>query len=153
EAFSGGKSLRLAVTNRIFERQRSVNPLPACCLKGIQDIGKDERVERIEVHEQRVADVAAEHIESELAIERGAVERMCYEVIASRRDGRFRILAEPVHVALAYVAVGRIDGDMADAIAALLEQGAETVALLDGVAFFQKGITEKRCAVVIRSDN
>src|SRR6266849_4377573 len=42
---------------------------------------------------------------------------------------------------------------MADAVAALLEQGAKTIALVRAVAFLKEGITEKRCAVVIGSDH
>src|SRR5260370_36643367 len=40
---------------------------------------------------------------------------------------------------------------MADAVAALLEQGAKTIALVRGVAFLKEGIAEKRGAVVIGS--
>ena len=63
------------------------------------------------------------------------------------------MLAEPIDEALADVPVRSVDGDMADAIAALLEQSAKSIALLRGVAFLQEGIAEECRAVAIRSDH
>src|SRR5215467_1990560 len=153
DAFACGKSLRLTLKNGVFESQWSVNPLPACCFKCVQNVRKNERIEHVEVNEQSMANITAEHIESELPIERGAIEKMWGQVVAIRPDRHFGILAKSVYVALAHVPVGRINGNVADAVAAFFEQSAETLALLHSVAFFQKGITEERRAIAKGGDN
>src|SRR5215472_667274 len=86
-------------------------------------------------------------------IKSSAIQKMRSQVVAVRTDRRFGILAQAIHVTLADVPVGRIDRDVADAVAALLEQRSETVALLHRVALFQKGITEQRGAIVKGSDD
>src|SRR5262245_59505902 len=96
--------------------------------------------------------VEAEDIKSKLAIKSSAIQKMRSKVVAVLTDRRIGILAQAIHVTLADVPVGRIDRDVADAVAALLEQRSETVALLHRVALFQKGITEQRGAIVKGSD-
>src|SRR4029077_7308899 len=87
------------------------------------------------------------------AVERSAIQEMSDQVIAIGGDGGIGLLGKPIDEALADVPVGSVDGDMADAIAAFLEQGAKTIALVGGVAFLQEGIAEKRGAVAIGSDH
>ncbi len=50
--------------------------MPSGGFKRTHDFGKHESVQRIEVHQQRVANVAAKNVESQLAIERHAIQEM-----------------------------------------------------------------------------
>src|SRR5882672_543959 len=148
QAFSCRHDLRLAAKHGVFKRERGVNPLPAGVLQGTHNLRKDKSVQRIEMHQQRVANIAAENIECELTIERSAIEQMSDEVVAIRGDGSVGLLAETIDETLAYVPVRSINGDMADAVAALLEQRAKSITLVRGVAFLHERVTEEEGAVV-----
>src|SRR5260370_42212194 len=63
QAFSGGKCLRLAAENGGFKGEGGINPLPPRGLKGIHNVGKDKSNQGIEMHQQRVANVAAKDVE------------------------------------------------------------------------------------------
>src|SRR4029077_9070370 len=153
QAFPCGKRLRLAAEDGVFKGKGGVDPLPPSGFEGIHDLGKNESVQRVEMHQQSVANVAADDVESELAVERSAIQEVSDQVIAIGGVGGIGLLGKPIDEALADVPVGSVDGDMADAIAAFLEQGAKTIALVGGVAFLQEGIAEKRRPVVIGSDH
>src|SRR5260370_449646 len=63
-------------------------------------------------------------------------ERCSDEVVAIRLDVELGFLNESVSHALVGGPIGGVDGDVANAIAALFEKCAKPVALVGGVAFF-----------------
>src|SRR5437879_7824432 len=75
EAFSGGESLRLASENGVFKGHGGIDPLPSRGFERTHDIGKHKVVQGIEVHQQSVANVAAQNIESQPAIARREIRR------------------------------------------------------------------------------
>src|SRR5580704_2584757 len=152
QAFAGRERFRLAAKDGIFERERSVNPLPARRLEGSHDFRKHESVQRVEMDEQSVTNIAAEEVQGKLAVKRGAIQEMRNQVVAIGSDRRPRIFSETIHKPLADIPVRSVNSDVAHAIAALLEQGAKAIALFRGVAFFQERIAEERGAVVEGSD-
>jgi len=77
--------------------------LPPAFSQGTQDLREDESVQRVEMHQQRVANIAAENIECELTIERSAIEQMSDEVVAIRGEGALGCLLRTIDETLAYV--------------------------------------------------
>src|SRR5437879_8573378 len=90
---------------------------------------KDEGIQGIEMHQQRVGNVTAENVESELPIESRAIQEMGDQVIAVGSNGSIGLLRKPVNEALADVPIGSVDGDVAVTVTALLEQSARTIAV------------------------
>ena len=125
-----------AAENIVLKSEGSVDPLPTGGLEGGHHVGKDQGIERVVVNEEGVADVSAEDVNGELAVESGAVEEMRDQVVAIRLDVEFRLLDQAIGHALVDVPVGGVDRDMADAIATFFEKSAKAVALVGGVAFF-----------------
>ena len=64
QAFPCGKSPRFAAECGVFKSQGGINPLPSGGLEGIHNVKKDESIQGIEMHQQRVANVPAENVES-----------------------------------------------------------------------------------------
>src|SRR2546427_9294268 len=95
------------------------------------------------MEEQRVRDFVAQTVERGLAVERGAVEQMRHQEVAIGLGVRGGLLLKPSIHAVVHIPIGGVDGHVADGVAALLEQLAKAVALLGGVAFFQKRITKQ----------
>src|SRR5271170_4152507 len=100
-----------------------------------------------------MADVAAQDVNGELAIEGRAVQEMRDQVIAVGLDAGLRLFDEAIGHALVDIPVGGVDGDVADAIATFLEKSAKAVALVGGVALFEERVAEEKSFVVIRSDD
>jgi len=94
------------------------------------------------MQQQRVGNVTAENVESELPIESRAIQEMGDQVIAVGSNGSIGLLRKPVNEALADVPIGSVDGDVADTVTAFLEQSAKTIALVRSVALLQEGIAE-----------
>src|ERR1700676_2848828 len=153
QALPGGEGFRLEAEGLVLKSQGSVDPLPAGGLESGHHVGKDEGVEGVVVDEECMANVAAEDVNGELAVEGSAVEKMRDEVVAIGLDAGLGFLCEPIGHAFVDVPVGGVDGDVAHAIAAFLEKCAKAVALVSGVAFFEKRITEEKSFVVIGSDD
>jgi hypothetical protein len=103
--------------------------------------------------EECVADVAAEDVQGELAIKRSAIQQVSDEVVAIGLDGGLRFFCKAIGEALVDVPIGRVNGDMADSIAALFQQGAKTVALIGGIAFLKEGVTKEQRLVLIGRDD
>src|SRR5579859_709109 len=75
------------------------------------------------------------------------------QIVAIRLDAVLGLLDQMIGHALVDVPIGRIDCNVAYAIPAFFQQAAETVALIGGLAFFQKRIAEQHSFVVIRRDD
>src|SRR5580692_9598178 len=153
QALPGGEGFRLQAEGFVLKSQGCVDPLPAGGLESGHHVGKDEGVEGVVVNKKGVANVAAEDVNGELAVKGGAVEKMGDKVVAIRLDLELGFLYEPIGHALVDVPVGGVDGDVADAIAALFEKRAKAVALVGGVALFKEGVAEEKSLVVIGSDD
>src|SRR6267378_4035418 len=153
QAFSCRHGLRLAAKHRVFKRQGRVNPLPAGLLEGCQYIRQDVGVQRVEMKQDRVSNIASENVQRKLTIERRPIQQMRGEVITIWSHGSVGLLPEAIDEALAYIPVRRINGDMADAVSALLEQRSKTIAFLGCVSFLQVRIAEQRFAIVIGSNH
>src|SRR6266404_1132638 len=153
QAFSCRHDLRLAAKHGILKRQGRVNPLPAGVLEGRQDIRQDVGVQRTKMKQDRVSNIAPENVQRKLTIERRAIEQMRGEVVAIRGHGSVGLLPEAINETLAYIPVRSINGDMADAVSALLEQRAKTIAFLCCVSFLQERISEQGFAIAIGSNH
>src|SRR6266404_8527921 len=136
QAFSCWHGLRLAAKHRVLKRQGRVNPLPAGLLEGCQYIRQDVGVQRIKMKQDRVSYIAFQNVQRKLTIERLAIEQMRSEVVAIRGHRSVGLLPEAIDQALAYVPVRSINGDMPDAVSALLEQRTKTIALLGCIPLF-----------------
>src|SRR4029077_180002 len=112
QAFPCGKRLRLAAEDGVFKGKGGVDPLPPSAFEGIHDLGKNEGVQRVEMHQQGVAKVAADDVESELAVERSAIQEMSDQVIAIGGDGGMGLLGVLIDGELAGVRVGGVGGGM-----------------------------------------
>src|SRR6266481_3754301 len=141
QALSCRHDLRLIAKHGVFKRQGRVNPLPAGFLEGRQYIRQDVGIQRIKVKQDRVPYIALENVQRKLTIERRAIEQMRSEVVAIRGRGSVGLLPEAIEQALAHIPVRSINGDMPDAVSALLEQRTKTIALLGGVSFLQVWIS------------
>src|SRR6266481_2912170 len=153
QALSCRHDLRLIAKHRVFKRQGRVNPLPAGFLEGRQYIRQDVGIQRIKMKQDRVPYIALENVQRKLTIERRAIEQMRSEVVAIRGHRSVGLLPEAIDQALAYVPVRSINGDMPDAVSALLEQRTKTIALLGGVSLLQEGVSEQRFAIVIGTNH
>lgn len=153
KAFASGEGLGLEAEGLILEGQGGVDPLPTGSLEGGHHIRKNEGVEVVVVDEEGMTNVAAEDVNGELAVERGAVEQMRDEVIAIRIDACLGLLREAIDHSLVDIPIRSVDGDVADAVAVFLKECSEAVALVGGVAFLEERIAKKRSAFVIGSDN
>src|SRR6266481_5764721 len=136
QALPGRQGHRLKAEGFVLKSQRGVDPLPAGGLESGHHFGEDEGIQGVVVNEKGVANVAAEDVNRELAVKGSAVEKVRDEVVAIRLDVELGFLNEPVSHALVDVPIGGVDGDVANAIAALFEKCAKAVALVGGVAFF-----------------
>jgi len=66
----------------VLEGQRGVDPLPAGGLEAAITSGRTRALSVLVVDEQRVAYIAAEDVDRELAVESGAVQKMRDQVVA-----------------------------------------------------------------------
>src|SRR5467141_4046557 len=103
--------------------------------------------------QDRVPYIAIQNVQRKLTIEPRAIEQMRDEVVAIRGHGSVGLLPEAIDQALAHIPVRSINGDVADAVSALLEQRAKAIALLGCVSFLQERIAEQSFAIVIRSNH
>ncbi len=92
EAFSGRNGFGFTAKDFVFEGERSVNPLPAGFFEGSHDITEDEGVEDSVVQEDGMADIEAKNVYGELAVVRGAIQKMSDEAIAIGSKRGFRLL-------------------------------------------------------------
>src|SRR5882672_12503993 len=136
QALSCRHDLRLIPKHRVFKRQGRVNPLPAGFLEGRQYIRQDVGIQRVKMKQDRVSYIAFQNVQRKLTIERRAIEQMSDEVVAIRGRGSVGLLPEAIDQALAHIPVRSINGDMPDAVSALLEQRAKTIALLGCIPLF-----------------
>src|SRR5882724_5764767 len=147
QAFSCRHDLRLAAKHGILKRQGGVNPLPAGVLEGRQYILQDVGVQRVKVKQDRVSNIAFENVQRKLTIERRAIQQMRDQVVAIRGHGSAGLLPEAIDQALAHIPVRSINGDMPDAVSALLKQRAKTIALLGGIPLLQERVSEQSFAI------
>ena len=89
--------------------------MPARGFKGGENVGKNECVERIEVHENGVANVAFKKIKSKLPIEGSALDEVGDEVVAIGTDWSLGLAGKAIYVALADIPIGSVNRDMANA--------------------------------------
>ncbi len=141
--------LRLMAKDRIFKRQGRVNPLPAGLLESRQYIGQDVGIQRVKMKQDGMSNVSSQNVQRKLTIERRAIKQMSDEVVTIRGHRSVGLLPEVIDQALAHIPVRSINGDVADAVSALLEQRTKTIALLGGVSFLQVRIAKQRFAIVI----
>src|SRR5258707_14617708 len=100
-----------------------------------------------------MADLMAQHVERELAIELCAIKQVADEVITIRaRVGLWLPLQGLTHASV-NISVRCLDGNMAHAVIMFFEQGAELVALFGGVSFFQEWIANQPGDVAKRLDD
>src|SRR5271163_2216059 len=100
QALPGGEGLWLLAEGLILKGERGIDPLPARGLEGLHNVGEHKCVQGVVVDEERVAYVAAKDVHSELAVESGAIEKMCDEIVAIGLDVEFGFSAKAVRHAL-----------------------------------------------------
>src|SRR5882724_7788194 len=153
QAFSCRHDLRLVAKHWILKRQGRVNPLPAGLLEGRQYIRQDVGIQRVKMEQDCVPNIASQNFQRKLTIERRAIEQMRDEVVAIRGYGSVGFLPETINETLAHIPVRGINGDVADAISAFLEQRSKTIALLDGIPLLQERVPEQRFPIAIGSNH